>query len=76
MAETDVLYEFGREPGFSCLVFGPECSHILHMLLKAAAAEGINRAYTAALKRVPLCYIYSSHRLQLQNKYMCELIVI
>ena len=26
MAETDVLYEFGREPGFSCLVFGPERS--------------------------------------------------
>ena len=30
MAETDVLYEFGREPGFSCLVFDPEHSHMLH----------------------------------------------
>ena len=31
MAETDILYEFGREPGVSCLVFGPEHSHMLHM---------------------------------------------
>ena len=31
MAETDVLYEFGREPGFSISVFGPECSHMLHL---------------------------------------------
>ena len=31
MAETDVLYEFGREPGFSCLVFDPECSNKLHI---------------------------------------------
>ena len=23
MAETDVLYEFGREPGFSCSSFWP-----------------------------------------------------
>ena len=32
MAETDVLYEFSREPGFSCSVFGPECSHMLHKI--------------------------------------------
>ena len=31
MAETDILYEFGREPGFPSSVFGPECSHMLHM---------------------------------------------
>ena len=31
MAETDVSYEFGREPGFSSSVFGPEHSHMLHM---------------------------------------------
>ena len=31
MAETDVLYEFGREPGFSSSVFYPEHSHMLHM---------------------------------------------
>ena len=30
MAETDILYEFGREPGFSCSVFSPESSHMLH----------------------------------------------
>ena len=30
MAETDVSHEFGREPGFSCLVFCPEHSHMLH----------------------------------------------
>ena len=30
MAETDILYEFGREPGFSCSGFGPERSHMLH----------------------------------------------
>ena len=30
MAETDVLYEFGREPGFSWSVFGPERSHMLY----------------------------------------------
>ena len=29
MAETDAIYEFGREPGFSCLVFDPERS-MLH----------------------------------------------
>ena len=28
MVETDVLYEFGREPGFSSSVFGPEHSHM------------------------------------------------
>ena len=31
MAETDVSHEFGRKPGFSNSVFGPECSHMLHM---------------------------------------------
>ena len=31
MAETDISHEFGGEPGFSCSVFGPECSHMLHM---------------------------------------------
>ena len=31
MAETDISHEFGREPGFSSLVFGPEWSHMLHM---------------------------------------------
>ena len=31
MAETDVLYELGREPGFSCLVSNPDSSHMLHM---------------------------------------------
>ena len=30
MAETDISHEFGREQGFSSLVFGPECSHMLH----------------------------------------------
>ena len=30
MADTDVSHEFGEEPGFSCLVFGPDGSHILH----------------------------------------------
>ena len=30
MAETDVLYEFSREPGFSSSVLGPEHSHMLH----------------------------------------------
>ena len=30
MAETEVLYEFGREPGFSSLDFDPEHSHMLH----------------------------------------------
>ena len=29
MAETDISHEFGGEPGFSCSVFGPECSHML-----------------------------------------------
>ena len=33
MAETDVSHEFGREPGFSSLVFDPEHSHMLHLLL-------------------------------------------
>ena len=31
MAETDVFYEFGREPGFSSLVYSPDSSHMLHM---------------------------------------------
>ena len=31
MGETDVLYEFGREPGFSSSVFDPDSSHMLHM---------------------------------------------
>ena len=31
MAETDISHEFGREPGFSSLVFGPEHSHMLHI---------------------------------------------
>ena len=31
MAETDVLYEFSREPGFSSLVYSPDSSHMLHM---------------------------------------------
>ena len=34
MAETDVSHEFGREPGFSRLVFAvfdPASSHMLHM---------------------------------------------
>ena len=31
MAETDVSYEFRGEPGFSCSVFGPDSSHMLHM---------------------------------------------
>ena len=31
MAETDVSHEFGREPGFSSLVFGPELSNMLHV---------------------------------------------
>ena len=30
MAETDVSHEFGREPGFSSSVFGPERSHMLY----------------------------------------------
>ena len=30
MAETDAIYEFGREPGFFCSVFDPASSHILH----------------------------------------------
>ena len=33
MAETDISHEFGGEPGFSCSVFGPERSHMLHKLL-------------------------------------------
>ena len=32
MAETDELYEFGREPGFSCSVYSPDSSHILHIV--------------------------------------------
>ena len=31
MAETDVFYEFGREPGFSRLVYSPDISHMLHI---------------------------------------------
>ena len=31
MAETDELYELGREPGFSSSVFDPDSSHMLHM---------------------------------------------
>ena len=31
MAETDISHEFGREPGFSSSVFGPEHSHLLHL---------------------------------------------
>ena len=31
MAETDISHEFGREPGFSSLVSGPEYSHMLHI---------------------------------------------
>ena len=31
MAETDILYEFGREPGFSSLVYSPDSSHMLHL---------------------------------------------
>ena len=31
MAETDILYEFGREAGFSSSVFDPDSSHMLHM---------------------------------------------
>ena len=31
MAETDELNEFGREPGFSCLVYSPDSSHMLHL---------------------------------------------
>ena len=31
MAETDVFHEFGGEPGFSSLVFGPDSSHMLHI---------------------------------------------
>ena len=37
MAETDISHEFGREPGFSSLVFvvfGPEGSHMLHLYKK------------------------------------------
>ena len=31
MAETDVSHEFGREPGFSSSVFGPEqFSYVTH----------------------------------------------
>ena len=30
MAETDISHEFGREPGFSRSVFGPDISHMLH----------------------------------------------
>ena len=33
MADTDIFYEYGREPGFSSSVFGPERSHMLHMSL-------------------------------------------
>ena len=29
MAETDELYELGREPGFSRSVFDPDSSHML-----------------------------------------------
>ena len=36
MAETDVFYEFGREPGFSCLVYSPDSSHMLHMGIHAS----------------------------------------
>ena len=32
MAETDISHEFRREPGLSSLVFGPERSHMLHMI--------------------------------------------
>ena len=31
MAETDELYEFGWESGFSCLVYNPTDSQMLHM---------------------------------------------
>ena len=30
MAETDVLYKFGWEPGFSCSVYNPDSSPMLH----------------------------------------------
>ena len=33
MAEADISHEFGREPGFSSLVFDPERSHMLHKSL-------------------------------------------
>ena len=32
MAETDVFYEFRREPGFSSSVYSPDSSHMLHIL--------------------------------------------
>ena len=31
MAETDVFYEFRREPGFSSSVYSPDSSRMLHM---------------------------------------------
>ena len=36
MAETDVLYEFGREPGFSSLVYSHDSSHMLHTVTAIA----------------------------------------
>ena len=34
MAETDAIYEFGREPGFSSLVYSPDSSYILQNKFK------------------------------------------
>ena len=31
MAQTDAIYEFGREPGFSSSVYSPDSSHMLHL---------------------------------------------
>ena len=35
--------------------------HCICVRLKAAVTEGINRAYTATLEGVPLCYTLSNH---------------
>ena len=50
MAETDVLYEFGREPGFSCLIFNPERSHMLHL-------QSGNSTLTEFLKNCFICIL-------------------
>ena len=53
MAETDVLYEFGREPGFSCSVFDPERSHMLHNHLEITkTATSRNTNYLSILLSV------------------------
>ena len=45
MAETDISHEFGREPGFSSLVFAvfdPEGSHMLHIQLEVVVTGDQN----------------------------------